>query len=111
METAGAAYAGAAEHISLGDDILSGVAAIAAFINEPERRTYYLLENRHLPAGKIGAIWTASKSRLREHYDRVTRGAIEASQLPAQPPTSRRRPTRSRPRRIQTRAAAAEATA
>jgi|SRR6516164_9611209 hypothetical protein len=83
--------ASVAGDISLGDDILSGVTAIAAFINEPERRTYYLLENRHIPAGKVGAIWTASKRRLREHYDRITQGAADAPQLPPHPRISRRR--------------------
>jgi hypothetical protein len=55
-------------------DLIRGVRAIAAYINEPERRTAYLLERGYLPGGKVGAYWCASKRKLREHYDRVTDG-------------------------------------
>ena len=34
----------------------------------------YLLERGYLPGGKLGAFWTASKRKLREHYDRLTDG-------------------------------------
>jgi hypothetical protein len=60
---------------TLGDDILRGVKAIAAFTGEPERRVHYLLEKQLLPAGQMGRIWTASKRTLREHYARVTGAA------------------------------------
>jgi hypothetical protein len=59
---------------NLGGDVIRGVPAIARFIEEEERRTYYLCEHRLIPAGKIGAIWIASKKRLRAHYDRLTSG-------------------------------------
>jgi hypothetical protein len=55
-------------------DVLRGVKAISQFTGEPERRTVYLLEKGLLPGGKIGAIWTASKRKLRDHYNRVTGG-------------------------------------
>jgi hypothetical protein len=60
---------------TLGDDILRGVKAIAAFTGDNERRVHYLLDQRHIPAGQIGRIWIGSKRVLREHYARVT-GAI-----------------------------------
>ena len=59
---------------TLADDLLSGVSAIAAFIGEEERRTYYLLEKRYLPAGKIGATWLGSKRTLRKHLERIAAG-------------------------------------
>jgi hypothetical protein len=59
---------------SLADDLLSGVPKIAEFIGENERRTYYLLEQGLIPAGKVGTRWTSLKSRLREHYTNVASG-------------------------------------
>jgi len=58
----------------LAADLLNGCAAIASFIGETERRTSYLLENRLLPAGKVGQRWGGSRNVLREHYARLTRG-------------------------------------
>jgi hypothetical protein len=60
---------------SLGGDLLKGVPQIAEFIDESERRTYYLLERGYLPAGKMGATWIASKQALRAHFSRITHGA------------------------------------
>jgi hypothetical protein len=85
------------------DDLLRGVKPIAEFIGEDERRTYYLLEQRLLPAGKLGSSWVASRRKLREFYDRLTEGPAEAGQPPMQPRVSRRRPARAHPRRRQIR--------
>jgi hypothetical protein len=41
------------QHEGLADDVLWGVAAIAAYINRSERQTYYLIA-KGLPAKKIG---------------------------------------------------------
>ena len=62
-----------ADHLAA--DRLSGVRAIADFIGEDDRRTYYLLERKLIPAGKLGSQWVGSKKRLRDHYDRITSGA------------------------------------
>jgi hypothetical protein len=59
---------------TLGDDVLRGAAAIAAFIGEPERRTRHLLDRGLVPAGQIGRIWHGSKRKIRAHYERVTDG-------------------------------------
>ena len=48
------------------DDLLRGAKAIAQYIHESERRTYYLLESKCLPAKKWGGIWISSKTKLRE---------------------------------------------
>lgn len=61
----------------LKDDLLRGVKAIAAFINEEERSTYHKLASGLLPGGKEGAVWVASRRVLREHYARIT-GAASA---------------------------------
>jgi hypothetical protein len=60
---------------SLADDLLRGIKPIAAFIGEPERRTFYLCEKGYIPVGKVGASWVASKKVLRAHYARITAGA------------------------------------
>jgi len=55
-----------------GDDALYGVKEIAAFIGRSPRRTYHLLYEGRIPAGKEGVLWRASKKALRAHYDRLS---------------------------------------
>lgn len=50
-------------------DFLHGVPEIAAFLGTSRRRCYYLLERRQIPAGKLGNIWTARRSRLIQHME------------------------------------------
>jgi hypothetical protein len=57
------------------DDLLRGVKKIAEFTGESDRRALYLLESGHLPGGKSGRIWIASKRVLSAHYARLTGGA------------------------------------
>lgn len=47
------------------DDFVWGAAAIGEVINRSPRETYTLLENRELPAQKIGKMWVASRRKLR----------------------------------------------
>jgi hypothetical protein len=55
---------------NLADDLLDGVAEIAAFTGLPERRVYYLAEKRLLPVFKLGdRKWQARKSTIRRHLD------------------------------------------
>jgi len=49
-------------------EILRGGHAIAKAIGETERRTYYLLEAKLLPAQKEGNVWVTTRERLRRHY-------------------------------------------
>ncbi len=58
-----------------GQDLLWGVRAIAADIDQSERKTFYLLERGLLPGGKVGARWVASKSAIAEHFRRLTSSA------------------------------------
>ena len=58
----------------LADDLLKGADQISEFIGENLWRTYHLLENQVIPAGKQGNYCIASKRALREHYERLTRG-------------------------------------
>ena len=60
---------------NVASDKLSGVAAISEFIGEPVRRTHYLLERKMIPAGKVGAIWVASRRALKAHFDKLTGAA------------------------------------
>jgi hypothetical protein len=62
------------EDTSLADDLLRGVPAIARFLGDTERRTYYALENGQLPAGKLGSLWVASKTKLRERIEQIVSG-------------------------------------
>jgi hypothetical protein len=64
-----------ADPVPLADDLLRGCVRIAEFLGESERRTFYLLQTRQIPAGKVGTVWIASKSALRSHFWRLTRGA------------------------------------
>lgn len=63
------------EDETVADDKLRGVRQIARFIGEPERVTYYLLENSIIPAGKLGRSWVASKEVLRAHFRRIAVGS------------------------------------
>jgi hypothetical protein len=54
----------------LKNDLLNGAEAIAAFLNQTERRIYHLLETGKLPAFKLGdRKWQARKSSLRRHIE------------------------------------------
>lgn len=55
-----------------GDDLLWGAAAIADYCGLNLRQTFYKLERGDLPAGKSGSTWVASKTRLAEHFSKVT---------------------------------------
>jgi hypothetical protein len=59
---------------TLAGDKLRNARQIAAFIDEPVRKTFNLLANGHLPARKIGRDWVASKSALVRHYRTPTGG-------------------------------------
>jgi hypothetical protein len=56
------------------DDLLTGAEAIAAYIRETERRTYYLLKAGLIPAFREGAKWRTTKSGLRAHYEKKMGG-------------------------------------
>jgi hypothetical protein len=60
------------------DDLLFGAKAIAKFIGAPLRRTFYLLEQGHIPSGKMGRHHIASKSKIRERLDELTRSGDRA---------------------------------
>ena len=46
----------------LKDDLLSGASAIADYLNQDERKTYYQLERGYIPGFKVGSIWHMRKS-------------------------------------------------
>jgi hypothetical protein len=53
---------------ALADDLIWGVTAIAREINRNNRQTFHLLENRRVPASKIGGRWCASRAGLRNFF-------------------------------------------
>jgi hypothetical protein len=56
------------EDKSLADDLLYGGAAIGAFVGIKAGAAFYALQRGHIPAVKRGAVWVASKARLRAHF-------------------------------------------
>ena len=58
----------------LDDDVVWGAKAIGEVINQPPRKTSYLLEKGVLPAGKINNRWVSSKKRLRKQIAAVISG-------------------------------------
>ena len=48
----------------LADDLMIGARPIAAWLGQPVRQTFYMLENGQLPGFKIGKKWAARKSTL-----------------------------------------------
>ena len=63
--------------MELKEDKLTGAKAIAEFLGEDERRTFYFLEQKQLPAFKEAGRWTTRKSTLVSHYDKMEAGALE----------------------------------
>ena len=59
-------------------DLIWGARAIAAVINKPVKATYHLLEQRAIPARRIGKQWVISRQRLRDHFD-VTEGELDGA--------------------------------
>ena len=61
---------------TLADDMLVGVEAIAAYIGEDPRKTFYLLQKKQLPAFKLpgSSVWRARKSTLQKHIERLEQG-------------------------------------
>jgi hypothetical protein len=61
---------------SLADDLLDGVPAIAAYLGVDERRAYYLVQSKQIPAFKLGSKWTARKSSINRQIDAYERGEV-----------------------------------
>jgi len=60
---------------SLGDDVLYGAGAIAAFLGIPRRKAFYLLEQHRIPSGKLGREYVASRATLRAHFAELAKGS------------------------------------
>jgi hypothetical protein len=58
------------EHPTVADDLLRGTSEIAGFIGFSRKRTARLLNNRQLPAFKIGRIWCMRKSTYTDWMNR-----------------------------------------
>jgi hypothetical protein len=60
--------------VVIADDMLYGAAAIAEFLGIPLRKAFYLLEQRRIPAGKLGREYVASRTALRIHFAKLAGG-------------------------------------
>jgi hypothetical protein len=58
------------------DDVVRGLIAIAAYLNEKPRRAHYLCEHGLIPAYQIGNRWEMRKSTHREHIARLEAEAL-----------------------------------
>ncbi len=52
----------------LKDDVLKGAREIGAYIGEPERRVFHLVNAGHIPTFRIGATIHARKSELDRRF-------------------------------------------
>jgi len=59
------------EDQDLAADLLDGMPAIAKFYGCTERRGYYLVENKLIPAFKVGDKWCVRKSTLKAHIEKL----------------------------------------
>jgi hypothetical protein len=64
------------DSVSLGFDLIWGVAAIAVEINRNQRQTFHMLENGKLPACKVGGRWCASRAGLRQFFAALIAGKV-----------------------------------
>jgi excisionase family DNA binding protein len=54
--------------------MLYGAAAIANFLGIARRKVFYLLEQRRIPAGKLGREYVASRTALQAHFAKLAGG-------------------------------------
>ena len=53
---------------TLASDLIWGAEAIGAELGIGPRRAFHILQSGSVPAKKVGALWVASRSRLRAHF-------------------------------------------
>jgi hypothetical protein len=68
------AFSDAYSPASLAGDKLKGVEQIAAFIDEPVRRTFLLCQAGKLPVGRQGRYYVGSKTLLTQFYRKLASG-------------------------------------
>jgi hypothetical protein len=81
---------------ALADDLLFGAQAIADELGVSVRKTFYLLERSLIPARKIGATWTSTRSRLRQHFEETGSAVVAPTPRPTPRPSRRRHRAASR---------------
>jgi len=62
------------DSVTLSEDLLWGVEAIAAEIGKTSRQTFHLIETKQIPAAKIGGRIVASRAKLRAHFEAILAG-------------------------------------
>jgi hypothetical protein len=66
----------------LSKDLLSGAAAIAAYLGWTERRVRYVAEKKQLPVFWIGRRMMARKTTLNAHFERLENPNVLAVDSP-----------------------------
>jgi hypothetical protein len=65
--------------ISLADDLMIGIAPIAEFIGQSERKTFYMAESGKLPLFKIGSKWAGRRSTIHQHILTLEKSAQQVA--------------------------------
>ena len=61
---------------SLAGDLLKGAKHIAEWLDEPERRVYYMINKGAIPAFKMAGVWYARKSSILAHFAKLEERAV-----------------------------------
>ncbi|HVY14487.1 MAG TPA: hypothetical protein VHB27_04620 [Rhodopila sp.] len=64
---------------TIADDMLNGAGEIAVYTGLPLRRVNYLLEQRMLPAFKVGKLWQMRKSTYRRSIEQREAEAMKGA--------------------------------
>jgi hypothetical protein len=59
-----------------GLDLIWGVRAIGKEVNLTPKQTYYVLEQGHLPAQKVGGRWCSNRRSLRSYFKALVLGEL-----------------------------------
>jgi hypothetical protein len=58
------------------EDLMIGAKPISKFTGIPVRKIFYLAETGRLPCFKLGKLWAARKSTLKDYIERLERGEV-----------------------------------
>ncbi|KQX35311.1 hypothetical protein ASD04_14820 [Devosia sp. Root436] len=79
---------------TLADDLIWGVASIAAFIGRTPRQTWEALDKGQLPARQVNGRWCVSRSRLRTFFAGVDIGEAQSASPAPEPPLAMPKPSK-----------------
>ena len=59
---------------TIGNDVLLGAAAIAAFLGLKRHQAFRMLETGSIPGFKLAGRWVARRSTLLNHFEKLEQG-------------------------------------